>query len=595
MKHIDDFILEQEYDEVFLIEEGFFSWLKKLGKKFWNWLTGKDFTGDDISWTSKPKLQTVKGDHIALNKTLSAKGLSEMFPQTAKLASNKELELTMIQGLNKEKVPISILTYTENADAIKRSLKKNVRKPENWVKYEKKINNIEKICMIASMEISKKCEETFDDVFDDYFSDQIDKELVKNYEIIFINQKFFNRKQLNLIDDTYKFIESDLPFIEGTEEWNEIPTDDRHKNDGKPNNDNTDETVNPTTDKTEIEKATDDLSGVKSDDHKGWIITRVTNQTDIKSEDVISRACFGDLHKNMSKDKVYVLLAVWNGEKEEKSHTAELAVFEFSQPTEEFISYMNDKEVKEMKFSRLSRMIVEVKKKFSLDNTVYISNIYISKMIDADTATYQEMFNQMFTSNHDAKKNMIEIAQDFGWTEDGNTKWNWVFDYNETTRDFLDANKIEEFAEDNKDTAVWIDAKNLKKVDVAEKDPTPDPSSAKVEYTAKGDKHKGLLEFKTGNDSIATADYTNDKKEIEDKLGIKVSKDYINYLISDFNMTEDDLSQEKFKDTFEKFIMPTIVQKFSEILKTKSKQLGKKMEKDGKGDGKPAVLPTMKI
>ena len=145
MKHIDDFILEQEYDEVFLIEEGFFSWLKKLGKKFWNWLTGKDFTGDDISWTSKPKLQTVKGDHIALNKTLSAKGLSEMFPQTAKLASNKELELTMIQGLNKEKVPISILTYTENADAIKRSLKKNVRKPENWVKYEKKINNIEKM------------------------------------------------------------------------------------------------------------------------------------------------------------------------------------------------------------------------------------------------------------------------------------------------------------------------------------------------------------------------------------------------------------------------------------------------------------------
>ena len=32
MKNIEEYIIEKEFDDYFLIEEGFFSWLAKLGK-----------------------------------------------------------------------------------------------------------------------------------------------------------------------------------------------------------------------------------------------------------------------------------------------------------------------------------------------------------------------------------------------------------------------------------------------------------------------------------------------------------------------------------------------------------------------------------
>ena len=120
MKNIEEYIIEKEFDDYFLIEEGFFSWLAKLGKKFWEWLTDKDYTGKDVDWSvgKKKKLQWVDTQSSEFKKITNNKGLSENFPSTMRTIDNVQ-NLSMMQAVNSSKTPVIMILLTSNKEAIK--------------------------------------------------------------------------------------------------------------------------------------------------------------------------------------------------------------------------------------------------------------------------------------------------------------------------------------------------------------------------------------------------------------------------------------------------------------------------------------------
>ena len=148
MKNIEEYIIEQEFDDHFLIEEGFFSWISTLGKKFWEWLTGKDYTGKDVDWSvgKKKKLQWVDTQSSEFKKITNNKGLSENFPSTMRTIDNVQ-NLSMMQAVNSSKTPVIMILLTSNKETIEKILRKNAN---NYDKYMNRVSNVKNPIMIKN-------------------------------------------------------------------------------------------------------------------------------------------------------------------------------------------------------------------------------------------------------------------------------------------------------------------------------------------------------------------------------------------------------------------------------------------------------------
>lgn len=219
MKNIDEYIIEQEFDDHFLIEEGFFSWIAKLGKKFWTWLTGKDYTGDDVDWNvgKKKKLRWVATKSSEFEKITNNKGLADNFPLTMKII-NKDPNLGMMQAFNSSRTPVIMILLTKNKELIAKILNRNAK---NYDKYANRVANVENPIMIVSIEIARGNNENDDDIFDDYIKKEIDNNLLKSYDVVFIDQKRLHKSFQDLLEYEYDF-EKDFPVFSAAMSWDDI-------------------------------------------------------------------------------------------------------------------------------------------------------------------------------------------------------------------------------------------------------------------------------------------------------------------------------------------------------------------------------------
>lgn len=219
MKNIEEYIIEQEFDDNFLIEEGFFSWIAKLGKKFWAWLTGKDYTGDDVDWNvgKKKKLQWVATKSSEFEKITKNKGLADNFPSTMRIIE-KTPNLGMMQAVNSSRTPVIMILLTNNKEMITKILQKNAK---NYDRYMNRVANVENPIMILSIEIARGNNEDEDDIFDDYIRKEIDNNLMKSYDVVFIDQRRVHNSFQKLLQYEYDF-EKDFPVFSAATSWDDI-------------------------------------------------------------------------------------------------------------------------------------------------------------------------------------------------------------------------------------------------------------------------------------------------------------------------------------------------------------------------------------
>ena len=219
MKNIEEYIIEQEFDEYFLIEEGFFSWLTKLGKKFWSWLNSKDYTGKDVNWNvgEKRKLQWVDTRSSEFKKITKNRGLAENFSSTMRIIDSVP-NLIMMQAVNSSKTPVIMILLTSNKEMIKKILRKNAR---NYDKYMNRVSNVEHPIMILSIEIARSNEDDDEDLFYDYIRKEINKKLMYTYDVVFIDQRRVRNSLQKLLQYEYEY-ENDFPVFSASMSWDDI-------------------------------------------------------------------------------------------------------------------------------------------------------------------------------------------------------------------------------------------------------------------------------------------------------------------------------------------------------------------------------------
>lgn len=219
MKNIEEYIIEKEFDDNFLIEEGFFSWLSTLGKKFWEWLTGKDYTGKDVDWNvgETNKLQWVDTQSSEFKKIANNKGLSENFPATMRTIDNVQ-NLSMMQAVNSSKTPVIMILLTSNKEIIKNILRKNT---SNYDKYMNRVSNVKNPIMILSIEIARSNNDNDEDLFYDYIRKEINKNLMNKYDVVFIDQRRVRNSFQKLLQYEYDY-EKDFPVFSATLSWDDI-------------------------------------------------------------------------------------------------------------------------------------------------------------------------------------------------------------------------------------------------------------------------------------------------------------------------------------------------------------------------------------
>ena len=219
MKNIEEYIIEQEFDDHFLIEEGFFSWLSTLGKKFWEWLTDKDYTGKDVDWNvgKKKKLQWVDTQSSEFKKISNNKGLSENFPSTMRTIDNVQ-NLSMMQAVNSSKTPVIMILLTSNKETIKKILRKNA---SNYDKYMNRVSNVKNPIMILSIEIARGNDDNDEDLFYDYIRKEINKNLINKYDVVFIDQRRVRNSFQKLLQYEYDY-EKDFPVFSAALSWDDI-------------------------------------------------------------------------------------------------------------------------------------------------------------------------------------------------------------------------------------------------------------------------------------------------------------------------------------------------------------------------------------
>ena len=219
MKNIEEYIIEQEFDDHFLIEEGFFSWIVKLGKKFWAWLTSKDYTGKDVDWNvgEKKKLQWVNTKSSVFKKITNNKGLAKNFPATMRII-DKVPSLVMMQAINSSKTPVIMMLLTSDKETITKILKNTAK---NYYKYVNRVANVENPIMILSIEIARGNSDDDDDLFDDFIRNEIDKNIVNSYDVVYIDQRRLHNSFQTLLQYEYDF-EKDFPVFSAEMDWDDI-------------------------------------------------------------------------------------------------------------------------------------------------------------------------------------------------------------------------------------------------------------------------------------------------------------------------------------------------------------------------------------
>ena len=219
MKNIDEYIIEKEFDDYFLIEEGFFSWLAKLGKKFWVWLTSKDYTGKNVDWNvgETNKVQWVDTKSSDFKKITDNKGLAENFPSTMRIIKTVP-NIIMTQAMNSGKTPVIMMLLTSDKETITKILKNTT---ENYYKYMNRVSNVENPIMILSIEIARGNSDNDDDLFDDFIRKEIDKNIMNSYDVVYIDQRRLHNSFKKLLQYEYDF-EKDFPVFSAEMDWDDI-------------------------------------------------------------------------------------------------------------------------------------------------------------------------------------------------------------------------------------------------------------------------------------------------------------------------------------------------------------------------------------
>lgn len=150
--NLNDYIFERHLDEWLNIQDeineksysygkstGFWGWLKDLGKKFWEWLTGKDYDDDDDwSWDRKSKGIDLNNDKLQQFFKSNAV-LQKKFPTSYKLTQLKNFDgLGAITVMNSNKTFSACITFTTEEDEMLKLLEAAFK---NNVKWKKQIYN----------------------------------------------------------------------------------------------------------------------------------------------------------------------------------------------------------------------------------------------------------------------------------------------------------------------------------------------------------------------------------------------------------------------------------------------------------------------
>ena len=210
MKNIEEYIIEKEFDEYFLIEEGFFSWLAKLGKKFWAWLTSKDYTGKNVDWNvgETNKVQWVDTKSSDLKKITDNEGLAENFPSTMRIIKTVP-NVMMMNAMNSGKTPIVMILVTNDKNTIKKILQKNTK---DYDRYEDRVERVKRPVMLLSIEIAKGNNDSDKYIFYDHIVKEIDKNLINKYDAVFIDKRRVRYTFQAFLHDAYNY-EKDFPML----------------------------------------------------------------------------------------------------------------------------------------------------------------------------------------------------------------------------------------------------------------------------------------------------------------------------------------------------------------------------------------------
>lgn len=210
MKNIEEYIIEKEFDEYFLIEEGFFSWLAKLGKKFWAWLTSKDYTGKNVDWNigETNKVQWVDTKSSELKKITNNEGLAENFPSTMRIIETVP-NVMMMDAMNSGKTPIVMILVTTDKNTIKKILQKNTK---DYERYENRVERVKRPVMLLSIEIAKSNKDSDKYIFYDHIVKKIDKDLINKYDAVFIDKRRVRYTFQAFLQDEYHY-EKDFPVL----------------------------------------------------------------------------------------------------------------------------------------------------------------------------------------------------------------------------------------------------------------------------------------------------------------------------------------------------------------------------------------------
>ena len=210
MKNIEEYIIEKEFDDYFLIEEGFFSWIIKLGKKFWAWLTNKDYTGKNVDWDvgETKKVQWVGTKSSEFKKITNNEGLAENFPSTMRIIKTVP-NVMMMQAMNSGKTPIVMILVTTDKKTIKKILQKNTK---DYDRYEDRVERVKRPVMLLSIEIAKGNNDSDKYIFYDHIVKEIDKNLINKYDAVFIDKRRVRYTFQSFLQDAYNY-EKDFPML----------------------------------------------------------------------------------------------------------------------------------------------------------------------------------------------------------------------------------------------------------------------------------------------------------------------------------------------------------------------------------------------
>lgn len=217
---LDRYIFENELSQHISndINEGFISWIARLGKKFWNWLNKEDFTSDDIKWNiiDKKKCKYTGFIDKSNNDIRKNKGLSKQFTHTCTVLNEYE-DCIISNSINSNKIPIVYYTATTNKKQIHKLLKSSAK---NYNKYKNYIDRVKNPIMILNIEIAHSCEDSDYYVYDHIIIPTITNDMSRKYDIIFFYNRFLKKVLREFGDDIDLY--DNFPVMDGIESWNNI-------------------------------------------------------------------------------------------------------------------------------------------------------------------------------------------------------------------------------------------------------------------------------------------------------------------------------------------------------------------------------------